>query len=316
MANPAQDATLICRNLVLGHIVVFRMEEQVRRPKVAEQDAGEQVVSYPKVRQWTAAAYRSVRKKPMIHGLIEVDVTTARAHIREYKAKTGESLSFTAFLIACLGKAVDEHKAVQAMRKGGNRLVIFDEVDVWTPIEHEAGGQKMPMPHIVRAANRKTFRAIHDEIRAAQVADVQEAAKGPRHLPTALFGPYLWLLWRIGRSRPRMLKRNVGTVSLTAVGMFGKGGGWGIPPPPPTPLMITVGGIGGKAVVVDSRVATREYLSLTISVDHEIVDGAPAARLTQRLKELIESSYGLEDSALGTERAAAMTGRPLQVGGV
>ncbi len=281
-----------------------------------EHDADEQVVPYPKIRQWTAAAFRSVRDKPMIHGLIEVDVTAARASLREHKAKTGESLSFTAFLTACLGKAVDEHKAVQALRKGSRRLVIFDDVDVWTTIEHDAAGQKLVLPHIVRAANRKTFRAIHDEIRAAQVADVEKASKGPRFLPAALFGPFLWLFWRYGRATPRFQKKNVGTVGITAVGMFAKGAGWGIPIPTPTPLMITVGGIAEKQVVVDGQVATRDYLSLTISIDHDIVDGAPAARFTQRLRELIEGRYGLDDPELGPERAVAAMGKRRHVGGV
>jgi hypothetical protein len=34
---------------------------------------------------------------------------------------------------------------------------------------------------------------------------------------------------------------------------------------------------------------------MTISVNHDIIDGAPAARFTQRLKELIESGYALSD---------------------
>jgi pyruvate/2-oxoglutarate dehydrogenase complex dihydrolipoamide acyltransferase (E2) component len=281
-----------------------------------EPDSGEHEVPYPKIRQWNAAAFRSVRTKPMIHGLIEVDVTAAREYLREHKARTGESLSFTAFLIACLGKAVDEHKAVQAIRKGGKRLVVFDDVDVWTTIEHDIAGQKMVMPHIVRAANRKTFRAIHDEIRAAQVEGVGKASTGSRSRPAVLYGLSMWLFWRRGRANPRSLKRYVGTVGITAVGMFGKGAGWGIPIPTPTPLMITVGGIGEKQVLIDGRVTSREYLGLTISVDHEIVDGAPAARFTQRLRELIESRYGLDDSALWPDRAAAERGQLLQIVGV
>src|SRR5215469_9970284 len=90
-----------------------------------------QVVPYPKMRRLEAMAYRSVQNKPMIHGLLEVDVTRARAHLREYKATTGESLSFTAFLIACLAKAVQEHKVVQTYRKGSKRLILFEEVDVY-----------------------------------------------------------------------------------------------------------------------------------------------------------------------------------------
>jgi pyruvate/2-oxoglutarate dehydrogenase complex dihydrolipoamide acyltransferase (E2) component len=37
---------------------------------------------------------------------------------------------------------------------------------------------------------------------------------------------------------------------------------------------------------------------VTISFDHDIIDGAPAARFTERLKEMIESSYGLDDSTV------------------
>jgi 2-oxoacid dehydrogenases acyltransferase (catalytic domain) len=82
---------------------------------------------------------------------------------------------------------------------------------------------------------------------------------------------------------------------ITAVGMFGKGVGWGIPPALPT-LMITLGGIGEKPGVVDGHIAIREYLSLTISFDHEIIDGTPAARFT-------ESGYGLFDSRIESEQA-------------
>jgi pyruvate/2-oxoglutarate dehydrogenase complex dihydrolipoamide acyltransferase (E2) component len=67
--------------------------------------------------------------------------------------------------------------------------------------------------------------------------------------------------------------------------------------------MITMGGIGEKPGVVDGQIAIREYLSLTISFDHDIVDGAPAARFTERLKELIESGFGLLDQQVMAEQA-------------
>ena len=91
---------------------------------------------------------------------------------------------------------------------------------------------------------------------------------------------------------------------MTAIGMFGKGAGWGIPLPSHA-LWITVGGIGEKPGVVDGHIAIRDYLSLTISFDHETIDGAPAARFTERLKELIEGGYGLDDSTVESEQAGA-----------
>jgi pyruvate/2-oxoglutarate dehydrogenase complex dihydrolipoamide acyltransferase (E2) component len=66
-----------------------------------------------------------------------------------------------------------------------------------------------------------------------------------------------------------------------------------------------VGGIGVKPGVVDGHIAIREYLSLTISLNHDLIDGAPAARFTQRLKDLIESGYGLDDSTVESELAVA-----------
>jgi pyruvate/2-oxoglutarate dehydrogenase complex dihydrolipoamide acyltransferase (E2) component len=262
------------------------------------------VVPYPKIRRLMAAEFRSSHHMPMIHGLLEVDVSRARTFLRDYKARTGESLSFTAFLIACLAKAVDEHKAVQARRFGSKRLILFDEVDVLTDIERDVGGQKFVVPHIVRAANRKTFRELHGEIRAAQGADGKNVLKRFRllFLPAVLYRPFLWALAWIGRWRPRLWKTIVGTVEISAVGMFGNGAGWGIPPATATALMVTVGGIGEEPGIVDRHIAIREYLSLTISFDHDVIDGAPAARFTQRLKELIESGYGLRDSTTASEQ--------------
>jgi len=56
---------------------------------------------------------------------------------------------------------------------------------------------------------------------------------------------------------------------------------------------ILLGGIGQKPGVVDGQIAVREFLSLTVDFDHDIIDGAPAARFVQRFKELIERGEGL-----------------------
>ena len=272
-----------------------------------QEHAAYQVVPYPKLRRIIAVMLRSLQRTSMVHSLIEVDVTRARAHIREHKAKTGESLSFTAFLIACLAKAVDEHKAVQDYRKGRKQLILFDDVDVNTQIEHDMDGQKAAIPHTIRAANRKTFREIHHEIRATQVEDVAKAFKASLFLPIFLFRIGWWILWWMSGKSPQLMKKYVGTVSLTAVGMFGKGAGWGIPIAGQTTM--TVGGIGEKPGVVDEQVAIREYLSLTLSFNHELIDGAPAARFSERLKELIESGYGLFDSTIESEQAGAKAAR-------
>src|SRR6266704_7117288 len=190
------------------------------------------VVPYPKIRRAMAITLRSVQHKSMIHGLIDVDVTKAHKFLQDHKANTGESLSFTAFIITCLAQAVDENKSLHACHKGRKHLVIFDEVDVSTLIERDMAGQKQPIVYIIRAANHKTFREIHHEIRTAQVEAVEKAWEGFRDfrfIPLVVFRfiwPIFW--WMLGRY-PQVQKKYGGTVGLSAVGMFGKGAGWGIP---------------------------------------------------------------------------------------
>ena len=53
----------------------------------------------------------------------------------------------------------------------------------------------------------------------------------------------------------------------------------------------------GEPGVHDDQVEVREYLNLTISFDHDIVDGAPAARFTRKLVELVEMATVLEEVA-------------------
>ena len=121
-------------------------------------------------------------------------------------------------------------------------------------------------------------------------------------LPMLLIRIIWWVFCWMRRTYPQVQKKYGGTVGVTAVGMFGKGAGWGIPINDHT-LDLTLGGIAEKPGVVDGHIAIREYLSMTLSFNHDLIDGAPAAHFIQRLKELIESGFGLIDE--GGEEAKA-----------
>lgn len=259
-----------------------------------------EIVPFPKTRRMLAATYPAVRRKSMTHALIEVDVTDARRRLREYKEHTGESLSFTAFIIACVAHAVDENKLLNACRKGTKQLILYPTVDVATAIEREMAGWKQPIVHIIRAANKKNVTDIHRDIRAAQTSSVKQAWKGMEAEPllALLPMPIIKIIWAIfwwARGRyPAIQTRFGGTVGLTSVGMFGKGGGWALALPYHT-LDVAVGGLAEKPGVVEGRIAIRDYLHLTLSFDHDIIDGAPAARFTARLRELVEQGCGLPE---------------------
>jgi len=261
------------------------------------------VVELSKGRRAWINAMRLSGPTHWMYGLLEVDVTVPRQLIAEHKQRTGEALSFTGFLIYCLARAVDENKEVQTYLKGRKHLVLFEDVNVGTMIEHEAGGQRALMGHNILAANRKSYRQIHQEIRAAQSAPVPanrgmpDWFRGAMLLPWPLSSLVRGLMAIATRRDPTVRVATSGTVAITAVGMFGKGhSGWGIATTPVS-LSLLVGSIAWKPAVVDGQIVPREILNLTVMFDHDVVDGAPATRLIRRLVELIESGYGLAEVA-------------------
>ncbi len=267
-----------------------------------------QVVELSPGRRMMVSLLDLPRPQHCMYGLLEIDVTCAKQFIEEYKARTGELLSFTGYLIFCLARAVDENKVVQSYRKGHKQLVLFDDVDVGMMVERKVGDKHALMGHVLRAANRKSYLDIHREIRAVQAAPVLPSRGMPAWvrrgllLPPPLSNLFRAVLGAVTRRDPTFFVALTGTVGVTAVGMFGEGeGGWGLFAPEHS-LSLIVGSTAWKPAIVGEgiagRVMPREILNLTVTFDHTIVDGAPAARFTRRLIELIESSYGLDEADL------------------
>ena len=231
--------------------------------------------------------------------LIEVDVTEPRKFMADYRKQTGERLSFTAFIINCLGEAIGSNRIIHARRDFWGSLYLFRDIDCAVMIEISYQGQKFPLVHVLKDINRRTYRSIHEEVRAVQ-KNPNESVNHQRNVN--LIGLFLRMPWFIrdifywtASKSPRFLKRQAGTVVVSSVGMFGNGGGWGLGPGSIYTTAMTVGGIARKPGVVDERIEIREYLNLTVDIDHDIIDGAPAARFLSQLHDLIESSYGLDE---------------------
>ena len=185
--------------------------------------------------------------------------------------------------------------------------MLFDDVDVGMMIEHQAGEKRALTGYVIRRANHKTLMEIHQEIRAVQAAPAPPAEGAPRWLPLLerLPGPLSGLLHALFRMAIRRdpavtWVAMAGTVGISAIGMFGHGGGWGLAAPAGHTLCLFVGGIARKPAVVDDRIEPREMLSLTVAFNHDVVDGAPAARFVSRLVALIEGGYGLDEAGIIT----------------
>ena len=244
-------------------------------------------------KQLTVEYMQMAGHRSNVHGLVEIDVTEPREQIRTIERETGTDLSFTAFIVYCMAVTVAEQPQVHRYHDWRGRIREFDDVDVNVLIERDVAGERIGVLHVIRAGNRRTVRSIHDEIRHAQADAANSLDAGISRLARRFPGFISRQIWRLPKWFPSRWKQLAGTVAVTSVGMFGTGNGWAITPTNYT-LQLTVGGIGSKPRLIDGELQSREYLSLTVTFDHDVVDGAPATRFVQRLGENLEAGIGLE----------------------
>jgi hypothetical protein len=61
----------------------------------------------------------------------------------------------------------------------------------------------------------------------------------------------------------------------------------------PQAAILGVGRIVNKPMGVDGAIVLRDRLTLSLSFDHRILDGGPAARFLQRVGQLVERPFAL-----------------------
>ncbi|MGE5380275.1 MAG: 2-oxo acid dehydrogenase subunit E2 [Methylocystaceae bacterium] len=238
--------------------------------------------------------------KHHVTALVELDVAAARQKIVSLKEQNYK-VSFNAWILKCISEAVSQFGEVHGVKKGKRQVVIFKDVDISMVIEREVQGQKVPLPYVIRGTNNKSIEQIYDEIEVGKKQPLQDAGDNVlgEKQNTFLMKLYYMLpgfirrsIWQYIIRNPFLTKQLMGTVVVTSVGTAGKVNGWVIPIGV-HPLCFALGSIVQKPGVVDGRIEIREYLCMTVLVDHDVIDGAPAVRFLSKLTELVEDGYGL-----------------------
>jgi len=238
-------------------------------------------------RRMVAASASVSREKNTIHLITEVDISEPRCLIADHRECVGERLSLTGYIVACLARTMTEFPQFNSFRKG-SRLLVLDDLVISVLFEREIEGEMVPEPVGIQSVDRKSFRQVNDELRAAQEHSgngLGSAAGLPwlRFIPGSLLRAFI----RLAARNVGMQKR-YGVVGVTAVGMFGKGPLWLVPLTSAT-VTVAVGAIAKRPTLVNGAVQEREHLCLTVSFDHDIVDGSLAARFVSRFSELLSS---------------------------
>jgi len=98
-------------------------------------------------------------------------------------------------------------------------------------------------------------------------------------------------------SRSRRVHLATGTVQVTGVGIFDAGDGFAVTPSTLASLVVIVGGLSKQPRAVGDRVEVRDVIDLTVTIDHNVVDGAPATRFAADLRQHMHTAAVLYCSA-------------------
>jgi pyruvate dehydrogenase E2 component (dihydrolipoamide acetyltransferase) len=168
-------------------------------------------------------------------------------------------LSYNELLVKLLAVALAEQPALNASWRDG-RVVEHPDVNIGVAVDTERG---LLVP-VVRDARTKSLSSISRELQTL-ISAAQAGALSVEQLEG-------------------------GTFTLSNLGMYDIDAFTPIVNLPECAIL-GVGRIVARPVVVDVQAETvrvRRMLALSLTVDHRVVDGGPAARFLQRVKQLVE----------------------------
>lgn len=187
----------------------------------------------------------------------EADVTEL-VRLRE-RLRRDFDLTYTDLIIQAVARALEKHPRLNASLDG-DQIRLHDEIHIGMAVALEEG---LIVP-VIRNANRKTLREI-----ARETKDLA------------------------ARARQGTISIDEVTGSTFSVTNLGSRGIDGFTPiiNPPEVAILGVGRIVEKPAAYQGTIALRHLVVLSLTHDHRLVDGAPAADFLRTVVELLELPY-------------------------
>ncbi|GEO26122.1 dihydrolipoyllysine-residue acetyltransferase component of pyruvate dehydrogenase complex [Alicyclobacillus acidoterrestris] len=235
-------------------------------PTRVTQVSGEEVeerVPLPMIRQAIARAMvKSAYTAPHVTLIDEVDVTELvklRKEIKPLAAERGTKITYLPFIVKAMIAALRQSPQLNStLDEEKQELVLKHYYHIGIATDTDRG---LIVP-VVRHADKKNMWAIADEINDL-------ATRG-----------------RAGKLAPNEMRGS--TISITNIGSAG-----GLYFTPiinyPEVAILGVGRITEKPVIRDGEFAVGQMMSLSLSFDHRVIDGALGQRFMNDIKRLLEN---------------------------
>ncbi len=188
------------------------------------------------------------------------NLVSARAQLNQEVA-AADKISYNALLAALVARALREHPNLNATWEPDG-IHLLAEINIALAVDTERG----LMTPVLRGVDRLSLPAIQ-----RGYGELVARALAGKLLPDDFAG---------------------GTFTITNLGGLDVDGFTPIINPPQAAIL-GVGRIVEKPVARDGAVVIRPMITLSLSFDHRVVDGAPAAKFLQRVKQLVERPMAL-----------------------
>lgn len=193
---------------------------------------------------------------------IELDALMAfRAQLNAKLEARGVKLSVNDFIIKACALALQQVPAANAVW-AGDRVLQFKKSDVAVAVAIE-GGLFTP---VLKDAEAKSLSAL-----SAEMKDLAKRARDRKLAPHEYQG---------------------GSFAISNLGMFGIDNFDAIINPPHAAILAVGAGVQ-KAIVKDGAVVVGTVMSVTLSVDHRVIDGALGAQLLTAIKDNLENPLAM-----------------------
>lgn len=242
-----------------------RIEPPAVQPEAAPAALpGERIIPHSMLRRTIAERMsQSAFTAPHVTLMTEAEATnlvSARVQLNQ-ELSAADKISYNALLAALVAKALREHANLNA-RWDADGIHLLPAINIALAVDTERG----LLTPVLRDVDRLNLGAVQ----AGFAALVARALEG-RSLPDDFAG---------------------GTFTITNLGASEIDGFTPVINPPQAAIL-GVGRIVEKPVARDGAVVIRPMVTLSLSFDHRIVDGAPAGKFLQRVKQLIERPMAL-----------------------
>lgn len=218
--------------------------------------------------------------------ICDVDMSWVES-LRARLARKGHRVTATAVLLKAIAIAQQHHPATRSAKLPWGAVVTFNDIVAGFTVERQVDCGPAVFLGTIMQPDSKPLTDIALELKAYAEDDldsIPQLAIENRFagMPWLFRKLILWLGTRIPRIRLRYLGATFGLSSL------GKYGIKAIVPPSVCTSIFGIGAVEERAVVRDGAIAVRPVMTLTYNFDHRLIDGAPAARFLDEIKNLLE----------------------------